>query len=257
MALPLVRTVRVLEQFVESPRACAYLPNRLASLEVRVILDVTPSELDLLLERGWRRFGPIYFRPACAACTECVSLRVRVDGFAPSKSQRRAERACAALRRVVGAPLVDEARLALYAKWHASREERRGWDPNPQDRQRYALELAFPHPCAREAAFYDDERGGTLVAVALFDQTPRALSAIFFYYDPEYARLSPGTANVVHLLREAAATGRPHVYLGYRVAGCASLRYKAAFQPHELLQGRPETLEAPADWCASLGRPSP
>jgi arginine-tRNA-protein transferase len=249
--------VRVLEQFVESPRACAYLPNRPASLDVRVILDVTPSELDLLLERGWRRFGPIYFRPACTACAECVSLRVLVDGFEPSKSQRRAERAYAGLRRVVGTPLVDEARLALYAKWHASREERRGWDPNPQNRQRYALELAFPHPCAREAAFYDDERGGTLVAVALFDQTPRALSAVFFYCDPAYARLSPGTANVVHLLREAAATGRPHVYLGYRVAGCASLRYKAAFRPHELLQGRPETLEAPADWRASRGTVSP
>src|SRR5271167_2887164 len=110
------------------------------------MLDVTPPELDDLLERGWRRFGPIYFRPVCSACSECVSLRVQADRFAPSKSQRRAERACTSLRRVVGPPRVDEARLALYGRWHASREEGRGWEANPQTRDRYALELAFPHP---------------------------------------------------------------------------------------------------------------
>jgi arginine-tRNA-protein transferase len=249
--------VRVLEQFVESPRPCSYLDDRSAQLEIRVMLDVSPLELERLLERGWRHFGPVYFRPACTACSECVSLRVRAAGFAPSKSQRRAERACAPLRRVVGPPRVDDVRLALYQKWHASREEDRGWDPNPQTRDRYALDLAFPHPSAREAAFYDDERGGRLVAVGLFDVTPAALSAVFFFYDPEYARLSPGTANVVHLVREAAASGRAHVYLGYRVLGCASLRYKAGFRPHELLEGRPETLEDAADWRAQDRDESP
>jgi arginine-tRNA-protein transferase len=227
--------VRLLEQFVESPRPCAYLPDRSASLDVRVMLDVTPAELDVLLERGWRRFGPVYFRPACATCVECVSLRVLVDRFRPSKSQRRARRACAGLRRVVGPPRVDESRLALYAKWHASREAARKWQSNPQSRERYALEFAFPHPCAREAAFYDDARGGLLVAVGLFDETPQALSAAFFFYDPEYSHLSPGTANVVSLVEQAAQGGRPHVYLGYRVMGCASLRYKASFGPHEVL----------------------
>jgi arginine-tRNA-protein transferase len=88
------------------------------------------------------------------------------------------------------------------------------------------------------------------VAVGVFDVTPKALSAIFFYYDPAYARMSPGTANVVSLVREAAAAGRSYVYLGYRVAGCASLRYKASFRPHELLDGRPETPNDPARWLA-------
>ncbi|HKQ40385.1 MAG TPA: arginyltransferase, partial [Verrucomicrobiae bacterium] len=36
-----------------------------------------------------------------------------------------------------------------------------------------------------------------------------------------------------------------HVYLGYRVAGCRSMEYKAQFRPHELLQGRPLDHEAP------------
>jgi arginine-tRNA-protein transferase len=234
--------MRILERFVEKPRGCAYLPDQRASLDVRVMVDVTGEDTDALLELGWRRFGPIYFRPACPACAECVSLRVVVDRFAPSKSQRRAWRACARLRRAVGTPIVDDARLALYAKWHAGREQARGWEPNAQSRDRYALEFAYPHPCAREAAFYDDDDGGRLVGVGLFDATPRALSAAFFFHDPDYARLSLGTANVLALLDEARASGRPHVYLGYRVAGCPSLQYKAAFRPHEVL--------TPAGWVS-------
>jgi len=32
------------------------------------------------------------FRPQCAACMECVSLRLAVEEFEPTKSQRRAWR---------------------------------------------------------------------------------------------------------------------------------------------------------------------
>lgn len=213
------------------------------------MLDVTVDEMDVLLERGWRRFGPIYFRPACAACSECVSIRVLAAEFRASKSQRRAARASSRLRRVVGPPKVDDARLDLYARWHAAREEARGWEPNAQTRERYALEFAFPHPSAREAAFYDDER---LVGLGLFDATPRALSAAFFFHDPDYARLSLGTANVLALVEDARREQRPYVYLGYRVEGCASLRYKGSFRPHELLRDRPASFDEGAPWARSL-----
>jgi arginine-tRNA-protein transferase len=235
--------MRLLERVVEKPHVCTYLPSRQASLEVQVLLDVTAAELEAMLERGWRRFGPMYFRPACTACGECISLRLPVASFSPNKSQRRAARACASLRRVVSTPIVDSARLDLYARWHGMREDVRGWEPNPQTRERYAVEFAFAHPAAREAAFYDDAR---LVGVGLFDETPHALSAAFFFYDPDYAHHSLGTANVLSLLDDARATGREHVYLGYRVEGCASLAYKASFRPHELLEGRPSMRERPA-----------
>jgi arginine-tRNA-protein transferase len=241
--------MRLLERIVEKPHPCAYLPTENASLEVHVMLDVSAEELDRLLERGWRRFGPIYFRPACAACAACVSLRVVAARFAPSKSQRRTARACGRLRRVVGPPRVDDERLELYARWHAGRERARGWEPNAQTRERYALEFAFPHPCAREAAFYDDAGGRPrLVGVGLFDATPKALSAAFFFHDPDYARMSLGTANILALVDDARTSQRPYVYLGYCVDGCRSLRYKAAFRPHELLHQRPESLDDAARW---------
>jgi arginine-tRNA-protein transferase len=209
------------------------------------MLDVAPEELDHLLERGFRRFGPDYFRPRCPGCSLCVPTRIVVAEFAPTKSQRRARRKAASLRVTVGEPLVDEARLALYHLWHADREGARDWDPSPLDDREYALQFAFPHPAAREVAFWDDEAGGRLVGVSICDEAPRAWSLVYFFFDPAYADRSLGVANVVLGVEIAAARGIPYVYLGYAVEGCPSLAYKRAFGPREVLVGWPRLDERP------------
>jgi arginine-tRNA-protein transferase len=236
---------RLLQRVVEAPRACSYLPGVAASLVHEVMVDVTPEELEARLERGHRRFGPDYFRPACAPCEACAPTRVLTREFSPSKSQRRARRACADLRVVVGRPRVDAARLALYHRWHASREDARAWEPARLDERSYFAQFAFPHPAALEVAYFDPEDGDRLVGVGLSDETPNAWSAIYFFYDPAYARRSIGIANVVFQIELARARGRRHLYLGYRVSDCASLRYKATFHPQEVLVGRPALGEEP------------
>jgi arginine-tRNA-protein transferase len=236
---------RLIQRIVEAPRPCSYLADREASLDLRVQVDVTPDELDAMLERGWRRFGPVYFRPACSACEECVTLRIPTATFAASKSQRRARKNAAALLRTMQTPIVDEERLALYGRWHAAREEKRGWDPSEIDAERYAFDFAFPHPSVREVAWRDPNAGGRLVGLGICDETPKAMSAVYFFWDPEHAPPSLGVAHVVALVEAAKALGKSWVYLGYRVSGCASLAYKAKYQPHELLVGRPEPEDEP------------
>jgi arginine-tRNA-protein transferase len=240
---------RVLQQLIEQPRVCSYLPNERASLETRIMLDVAPAEFEAMLARGWRRFGPAYFRPLCEPCHECVPIRIPVARFKRSESQRRAWKNCGDLRVTIGIPRVDPARLDLYARWHAMREVAVGWDEAPIDAERYAMEFAFPHPCAREIAMYDDTAPGApkLVGVGICDETPNAWSAVYFFYDPAYARRSLGVANVLFQIEYARRRGLAHVYLGYRVAECRSLQYKARFRPHELLVGRPSPTDTP-DW---------
>ena len=238
---------KLLHQLVEPPRPCSYLEDRDAQLEIRVQTDVTAEELEAMLSRGWRRFGPMYFRPACASCGECVTLRVGTATFAPSKSQRRAARNAGALKRIVGVPIVDDERLALYHLWHEQRETARGWDESSLDPERYAMDFAFPHPAVREVAFRDPRDGDRLVGLGIYDETPRALSAVYFFWDPEHAPPSLGVANVVTLIDEARAKDLPYVYLGYRVLGCASLVYKSKYRPHDLLVGRPAFGEPP-EW---------
>ena len=230
---------RLLQRVVDPPHPCTYLPDQVASLDTRLMVDVEPAELEAMLSRGWRRFGPVYFRPLCHPCMGCVTLRVPSATFVPSASQKRAAKKASTLRREWSAPRVDAERLRLYAAWHAQREVARGWDESVLDRQRYAQDFAFPHPSAREVAFYDDASGGRLVALGIVDETPNAFSAVYFFYDPARARDSLGVANIVLLLDDARSLGLAHVYLGYRVKGCASLEYKDRFGPHELLVGRP------------------
>ncbi|MBS1818651.1 MAG: arginyltransferase [Acidobacteria bacterium] len=226
---------RLVEGYRESPHPCPYLPDRLASLDVRLMVDVTPAELSELLAHGWRRFGPTYFRPACPSCTACLSTRIVAPPFAPTRSQKRARRNAARLTRSVTVPRVDDERLALYERWHHQRESQRGWSENPLDAERYAFDFAFPHPSVREVTFRDPANGNRLVGVGLVDCVPDALSAIYFFWDPDDAPSSLGVAHIVMLVEDALSLGLSYVYLGYRVDACPSLAYKARYQPQEIL----------------------
>ncbi|MBL9039686.1 MAG: arginyltransferase, partial [Archangium sp.] len=223
---------------------CSYLPNLQAALEYRLMVDVTPGELDALLQRGWRRFGPAYFRPACAACGACVSLRLDVHRFQPTQSQRRALKRSRRFRLELNRPSLDQARLALHVDWHRTREDARGWEPSSLSEEEYATQFAFPSATGREVAWYDGDR---LVALSLVDLTANSVSAAYFFYHPDIARLSPGVGNVMRCVELARELGCQYVYLGYRVEACASLVYKGAFQPNEALIGRPGDAEA-AEW---------
>ena len=209
--------------------------------------QVTPAELERLLLHGWRRFGPLYFRPVCAGCAECVPVRVPVASFVPSPNLRRVLKRASQVVVRIGAPRLDEERLALYRRWHASRESERGWRPDTMDAEAYAMQFCFPHPAAREYAYFIEEK---LVAIGIMDELPRSLSAVYCYADPALGALSLGTFNVLTALAQARATGKDHVYLGYRVEECQSLRYKGRFRPQERLEGRPETDEHPR-WVAA------
>ena len=242
---------RLVRHFIEEPRACSYLPALKASLEYRLMVEVSPPELENLLLRGWRRFGPAYFRPACARCQECVSIRIDVHRFDPSPSQRRALRRSRRFRLELGRPRIDSERLDLHAAWHATREDARGWEPTNLTEDEYATQFAFPSATGREVAWYDGRR---LVALGLVDVTANCFSAAYFFYHPDVSRLSPGVANVLHSIEMARELGCQHVYLGYRVNGCQSLVYKGQFRPHELLVGRP-SLEDRAVWREADGTP--
>src|SRR5262245_10393402 len=113
--------------FVAPPSPCAYLPGERASMEYARVDSIRPEDYLERMKAGWRHFGHILFRPRCRACSACRSLRVLVGEFRPDRSQRRAWKANADLRVVVGSPRVDPARLELYDRYHAYQAEARDW----------------------------------------------------------------------------------------------------------------------------------
>jgi arginyl-tRNA--protein-N-Asp/Glu arginylyltransferase len=223
-------------RFPTPEHPCAYLAAKSAMLDVRLLTDVTPEETEHLVERGWRRFGPEYFRPICLGCIECVSLRVPAREFRFSKSQRRVVRKCEKVNVEIRTPRADAERVALYHKWHAAREVACGWQENPLDEEGYRRQFCFPHACGREMSYWAD---GRLVGVGLVDEMPRSISSTYFYFDPDYGKLSLGVYSALCEISLALQLGKDHVYFGYRVEGCTSLIYKSGFRPYEVLEGRP------------------
>jgi len=222
---------------------CPYLEGERARMCYRWIEHCTPETYLDMLERGWRRFGRVFFRPVCAACRECRSLRIDVEQFKPSRSMRRAEKRNGDLDVAVGRPTVSDQHLELYHRYHDDMSARKGWreaDIAPYDYYRTFVE-------GHEGFGYEFLYflGGQLAAVALIDVLPRAVSAVYCYYDPDLRPRSLGVYSVLRQVDFARMLGVPYLYLGYRVEGNASMAYKARYRPHEILAGRPGAEETP------------
>lgn len=220
-------------RYLAPPGRCVYLPEQTWRLEYELVPDLTPSSYMQRLLEGWRRFGFVTFRPRCRVCSACRSLRVDVARFHPDRSQRRAwkKNEDGVILRI-GDPAIDAARLDLYRRFQNHQQAARGWPGNDDDMVSYRsgfVDNPFP---TREWRF---ELAGQLVGVGYVDELPGGLSAIYFYHDPDHRDRSLGTWNVLRLIEHARGLGLPHVYLGYHVAGCRSLAYKARFAPNQAL----------------------
>ena len=65
------------------------------------------------------------------------------------------------------------------------------------------------------------------------DRATDALSAVYTFFDPEHARLSPGTYSLMKQIALCRQWGLRHLYLGLSVGGCSAMEYKIGYRPHE------------------------
>ena len=215
-----------------------------AMLEVRLLTDVSPEETEQLVERGWRRFGPGVFpadmpavRGVCIAAGAGEGVPVKQEPAAGGAEVQRGEGG-------MGTPRADAERVELYRKWHEAREAACGWQENPLDEEGYRRQFCFPHACGREMTYWVE---GRLAGVGLVDEMPRSVSSTYFFFDPDFGRLSLGVYSALCEISLALQLGKSYVYFGYRVNGCKSLMYKSQFRPNELLLERPEEGDE-AEW---------
>jgi arginine-tRNA-protein transferase len=214
---------------------CPYLGEQKQRLEYAFVLTLTAAEYGQMMDQRWRRFGRTLFRPVCPSCAECRPLRIVVSRFRPNRSQKRAGKLND--RDVVlsiGKPRCDANRLDLHARYHAHQAVAKDWPliRSYSSRNYYADFVDNPF-CTWEFAYTLQDR---LIGVGYVDEVPDGLSAIYFFYDPQEQKRSLGTYNVLSIIREAARRRLPYVYLGYYVAACRSLAYKANFRPNQLLE---------------------
>jgi len=219
--------------FVTDPDTCPYLADQSAQQEVKIVTRVSAVEYSQKLSQGWRRFGSGLFRPACRACRECVPIRVLAQSFAASRSQRRVLRRNRDIGIEIGAPMIDEARLRLYERFHQERAKTRGWVVRAMEPDEYIntfLENAAPTLEFRYSL------QGKLIGIAYVGEGDDAFNSVYAFSDPTFDRRGLGTFDVLTEISEARRRGKAYVYLGFYVKGCSSMVYKAAFRPHQILE---------------------
>jgi arginine-tRNA-protein transferase len=218
----------------ERSSRCGYLHDRDWRLEYRIAFELSAEEYAAWMLRGWRHFGRTLFRPRCQGCDACRPIRIDVDRFRPDRSQKRARKANEhELRLEITDPVAGPDQLDLYRRYHAHQEQTKQW-PNRQDETVADYHESFvdnPFP-TREWRYF---LGESLIGIGYVDALSIGPSAITFIHHPEYRERSLGTWNVLALIDHARVLGQPHVYLGYYVADCPSMAYKARFTPNQIL----------------------
>ncbi len=214
---------------------CAYLPPRPAqTLFIDPGLEPDEYVYDHLLQAGFRRSGDHVYRPDCPGCHACVPVRIPVAGFQPKRNQRRCWNRIGEQVEVIGKTAgFDPEHYRIYQTYTATRHPEGGMAD--ADETRY-LEFLTTRWC--ETLFVEFRLRGRLMAVAVTDRLPHALSAVYTFFDPELSSHSPGTFAILWQLELARGLKLPHLYLGYWIGDSDKMHYKANFRPLEAWNGQ-------------------
>ena len=228
--------------YLTAPSPCPYLPDREERKVFTHLIGRRSTLLnDTLTQSGFRRSQTIAYRPACEQCRACVSVRVLVDEFKPSRSMRRIADANTDLFGNAIPPRPTSEQYSLFRSYLDARHADGGMaDMSVLD---YSMMVEDSHVDTRLIEYRRrgpdtriNGRGqGPLLAVALTDILADGLSMVYSFYDAEQIERSLGTMMILDHIERAKRLGLPHVYLGYWVQGSRKMAYKARFLPQERL----------------------
>ena len=237
---------RQIRFFLTAPSACPYLPDR---FERKVFAHLPLSEgaavNDSLTQVGFRRSQNIAYRPACEACSACVSARIPVADYAFSRSERKTLARNADLERNIVEAEATIEQFDLLRRYLTARHADGGMaEMTWPDYVAMVEDTAVRTHVVEYRIPAKDGGPGDLIACTLVDQMSDGLSLVYSYYDPGLPRRSLGSLMILDHIVQAGASNQPYVYLGYWVRGSEKMDYKVRFSPIELLRPDGWTLAA-------------
>lgn len=221
--------------YVTAPQPCPYLPGRMErKLFTALQGEQAEAMNDKLSQQGFRRSQNVLYRPSCAECAACLSARIRVADFKPSRSQRRVLKRNAHVQRDVTSAWATEDQYALFRRYLDHRHTHGGMAD--MDVFEYSAMVEESPVRTRVLEYRDRMTGpnGPLIAACLSDVLEDGLSLVYSFFDPDLPEQSLGSFMILDQIDLARRVGLPYVYLGYWVPGSAKMDYKARYSALEV-----------------------
>jgi arginine-tRNA-protein transferase len=235
--------------YVTAPQPCPYLPGKVERKLFTALQGDGAYHLnDVLSHQGFRRSQNVLYRPSCAGCSACLSARIVVADFAPSRGQRRVLRRNTEIRRMARDPCATPAQFQLFRRYLDARHATGGMAD--MDMSEFAAMIEESPVRSMVVEYY---HGRQLVAVCLTDVLSDGVSMVYSFFAPDLMRDSLGSYVILDHVALAREARLPYVYLGYWVPGSAKMDYKARFQPLEIFADGRWTRQRDAD-AAALAR---
>ena len=208
---------------------CPYLEGQEARMPLRWQLrSLSPEEVDESLAQGDRRVGRMLYRTTCPSCVACEPIRIPVNEFELTRSQRRVWKKNQDVRVEFGRARFSQERLDLYNR----HKMERGLSRNERTMTQKGYESWFLQSCCQTIEMrYRLE--GRLIGVGIVDLGKLDSSSVYFYFDPDESRRSLGVFSVLVENTWLRGRGGRYHYLGLYVGDCRHLSYKADYHPHQ------------------------
>ncbi|WP_300029716.1 arginyltransferase [uncultured Roseobacter sp.] len=229
-------TLPIAPQFyVTAPQPCPYLEGRMERKLFTALQGESADKLnDSLSQQGFRRSQNVLYRPSCAECSACLSARISVEDFKPSRSQRRTAARNSDIARRATSPWASEEQYELFRSYLDSRHA----DGGMADMDVFEFAAMIEEtPIRSRVVEYSNTDEKSLIGVSLTDVLTDGLSMVYSFYAPDMARRSLGTWMILDHIDIAREAGLPYVYLGYWVPGSQKMGYKSRFSGLEVYAG--------------------
>ena len=217
--------------YLTNTEPCPYLTKRDEKKIFLIMDDINKSnEYEHLIKSGFRRSHNILYNQVCADCNLCKSIRINVNNFKLSKSNKR----------------VLNKNKNLFIKKLSN-------NPSKEQFTLFKKYLEFKHNDSEmnEMNFHDyckmfDSKGintkiyeyfykGELVGCVISDFLEGSISMVYSFYSELFLKNSFGKYVILDHFRLAKDFDMDYVYLGYWVEGSSKMEYKNGFNSSEIL----------------------
>ena len=193
---------------------------------------VSAEILDGLWETGWRHQGIVFYRYSetdmGGVHHRITPLRIDLQAFLPSKSQRRVLRRNEDVVSSFEVAAFDDEMHAMFAR-HCERFT----ENVPESLGNFFSASPGDTPCACLAQRVS--LNGQLIAVSFMDVGQDAASSVYAIFDPEHSDRSLGTYTMLKEIEYAQQHEMRWLYHGYATQAASHYDYKKALSAVEWL----------------------